>query len=144
MILASSAHPEDDLQRAVAKLLDGLGWLWFHPPNGGRRGKVQAARLKAMGVKPGVPDVLILEPWSLALAARSNARPPARLQFRHLKSPPRGVAIELKSPGGRPTPDPRIWLTALAERGWLCAVCRDLDQAIGVLSCVQPTNGRRL
>ena len=33
-------------------------WL-IHVPNGGARSKVEAAILKAMGVKPGVPDLLL-------------------------------------------------------------------------------------
>lgn len=32
---------------------------WFHVPNGGKRGKLQAAILKRMGVQPGVPDYLL-------------------------------------------------------------------------------------
>lgn len=64
-------HPEDALQRAVAKLLDHLGWRWCHVPNGGKRGKTEAARLKGLGVKPGVPDVLIFEEWT-ALDSRAG------------------------------------------------------------------------
>lgn len=33
-----------------------LRWL-YHVPNGGSRGPAEAGRFKAMGVKPGVPDV---------------------------------------------------------------------------------------
>lgn len=36
--------------------------LAYHPANGGKRTKTQAKRLKAMGVKPGVPDVAIPVP----------------------------------------------------------------------------------
>lgn len=31
--------------------------LMFHIPNGGKRGKAEAARFKAEGVKAGVPDI---------------------------------------------------------------------------------------
>ncbi|GGH14590.1 hypothetical protein GCM10007036_14010 [Alsobacter metallidurans] len=34
----------------------------FHVPNGGKRNKSEAAKLKAMGVLPGVPDILIMVP----------------------------------------------------------------------------------
>lgn len=33
--------------------------LLFHIPNGGSRGKAEAARFKAEGVKPGVPDLFL-------------------------------------------------------------------------------------
>lgn len=36
--------------------------LAFHIPNGGSRNKIEAARLKAQGVKAGVPDVFISVP----------------------------------------------------------------------------------
>lgn len=56
-------HPEDDLQRAVARFLDVVlpdDAVWFHVPNGGGRSKVEASILKGLGVKAGVPDIVIL------------------------------------------------------------------------------------
>ena len=53
---------EDNFQKAVARYLDAKGVLWFHCPNGGHRNVAEAAKLKAMGVKAGIPDILILEP----------------------------------------------------------------------------------
>jgi hypothetical protein len=35
-------------------------WLWWHTPNGGRRDIITASRFKAMGVRPGIPDFLLL------------------------------------------------------------------------------------
>lgn len=35
-------NPEDQFQRSVAELLDSLGWLWWHTPNGGWRTKAEA------------------------------------------------------------------------------------------------------
>ncbi len=37
-------------------------WLWWHTPNGERRDVQTGARLKRMGVKPGVPDILLVSP----------------------------------------------------------------------------------
>jgi hypothetical protein len=37
-------------------------WIWFHVPNGERRDVRTGARLKKMGVKPGVPDFLLISP----------------------------------------------------------------------------------
>lgn len=53
---------EDNFQKSVARYLDSKGVLWFHCPNGGHRNVAEAAKLKAMGVKAGVPDVLIFQP----------------------------------------------------------------------------------
>lgn len=36
--------------------------LLFHIPNGGSRGKAEAARFKMEGVKPGVPDLFLPVP----------------------------------------------------------------------------------
>lgn len=35
---------------------------WFHPPNGGARDAIVGAKLKRMGVRKGIPDVLFLQP----------------------------------------------------------------------------------
>jgi len=56
---------EEQIQVQVAQYLDAKlprDWRWFHSPNGGHRLKSVAAKLKAQGVKPGVPDVCILRP----------------------------------------------------------------------------------
>jgi hypothetical protein len=56
---------EEEIQKAVAAYLDAKlpkTWRWFHSPNGGHRLKSVAAKLKAQGVKPGIPDVCILRP----------------------------------------------------------------------------------
>lgn len=109
-------HYEDGLQRAVADWLDLQGWLWCHYPAGGKRNAREAARLKGMGVKAGVPDVMIYEPWEGGF----------------------GVVIELKRPklGKRPagttTPMQREWLARLRQRGWRTAVCYTLDEVIEV------------
>jgi hypothetical protein len=52
---------EDDFQIAVARLLDASGLYWFHCPNGGSRNAREGAKLKKMGVKAGVPDIIILD-----------------------------------------------------------------------------------
>lgn len=113
---------EDTLQRDVAKLLDLMGWRWNHCPNGGRRGKVEAARLKGAGVKAGVPDVMIYEPWQLGF----------------------GVAIELKSAKGTATPNQKKWLADLETRGWHTAICRNLAEVVSVIKSVRPVNGQTI
>lgn len=57
---------EATLHCTVAKLLHDHArpeWLWFHVPNGERRDVQTGARLKRMGVKPGVPDFLLISPY---------------------------------------------------------------------------------
>ena len=44
-----------------AEMQKGLSLL-HHIPNGGKRGKVEAARLKAAGVKAGIPDICLPVP----------------------------------------------------------------------------------
>ena len=75
--------------------------LMFAVPNGGRRDKVTGARLKAEGVKAGVPDVWL---------------PVARCGFH-------GLVIELKAGSGRPSPAQKAWLKALEKQGWLAVMC---------------------
>ena len=85
--------------------------LLFAVPNGGRRDKVTGARLKAEGVKAGVPDVWL---------------PVARCGFH-------GLVIELKAGDGRPSPAQKAWLKALDEQGMLAVVCRGAAAAKRVL-----------
>lgn len=50
---------EDRLQEAVVEWLKLLSppWLFWHTPNGGKRSIKTAKQLKAMGTRPGVPDL---------------------------------------------------------------------------------------
>ena len=53
---------------AVAKLLRDYGrpeWLWFHVPNGEKRDARAGAKLRAMGVRPGMPDLALVSPTGL-------------------------------------------------------------------------------
>lgn len=85
-----------------------LRWL-FHVPNGGARSPRTAGMLKAAGVKPGVPDLLL---------------PVARVRFV-------GFALELKSEeGSPPTAEQTDWLAHLAGEGWKTAVAFGADDAI--------------
>ncbi len=81
--------------------------LLFAVPNGGRRDAVTGARLKAEGVKAGVPDVWL---------------PVARGDYH-------GLVIELKAGKGRPSPEQRAWLEALKSQGYLALVCVGAEAA---------------
>ena len=82
--------------------------LLFHIPNGGSRGKAEAARFKAEGVKAGVPDLFL---------------PVAR-------GPYHGLFIEMKrQSGGRTSEAQRKWLAALAAEGYFTTVCYGWKEA---------------
>lgn len=54
---------EFQLHTACAQFLDlalPRDAVWFHTPNAGKRRKGAAGRLKAMGMKAGVPDICII------------------------------------------------------------------------------------
>ena len=87
--------------RMVSGRRPELKWM-FHVPNGGERGKAEAARFKAEGVKPGVPDIFLPIP----------------------RGPYHGLFIELKrQKGGRVSAEQRIWLEALLTQGYMATVC---------------------
>lgn len=85
---------------------------WFAAvPNGGHRSRRTASALKAEGVRPGVPDYLF----------------PVR-RGEHV-----GLAIELKTATGRPSPEQRAWLAHLEAEGWRAVLCRGWEPAWAVV-----------
>lgn len=77
--------------------------LMFHIPNGGQRKKSEAARLKAEGVKSGVPDIML---------------PVARGGYH-------GLFVEMKrQKGGRLEDAQRDWLDRLSGQGYKAVVCK--------------------
>ena len=80
----------------------------YHIPNGGSRNKAEAARLKAQGVKAGVPDICL----------------PAARGCYH------GLYIELKRRnGGRVSEAQRGWIEYLENAGYCARVCHGWDEA---------------
>ena len=71
-------------------------------PNGGHRNKITAAKLKAEGVKPGVPDICL---------------PVARGEYH-------GLYIELKTRKGKLSPRQQTWLADLNNEGFKSLICR--------------------
>lgn len=101
------------LMRAVAGAEHAWPELRFFAaiPNGGFRSKRTAGAMKAEGVRRGVPDYLF---------------PVRRCGFV-------GLAIELKTPVGRPSPEQREWIAHLRTQGWRAEVCKGWEQAWAVL-----------
>lgn len=97
---------EHDIQKAFftwlsyQKKLEGIE-LAFAVPNGGERNPIVGAKLKAEGVKKGVPDVL----WPVARGAYI------------------GLAIEFKSADGNPSKEQRDRIDRMQREGWMVAVC---------------------
>lgn len=86
--------------------------LLYHIPNEGRRSAREGARLKAMGLKAGVPDLCL---------------PVARGGFHALY-------IELKAPkNGRTTEHQREWLERLVSAGNYACVSRGWKNAADVI-----------
>lgn len=85
--------------------------LLYHIPNGGKRDKATAARLKREGVKAGVPDICL---------------PVARGKYH-------GLYIELKAGKNTVTDNQSRWLTELTRQGYCTAVCYGWEPASKVI-----------
>jgi len=101
-------HPEQEIQRTVFEHLALRGapaMFAFHPANGGWRSRVEAAILKDMGVRAGVPDIIGIKGG-------------------------RCYALELKTRGCRLTAVQRDAHAALTAAGATVSVAYDLDDAL--------------
>lgn len=85
--------------------------MLHHIPNGGQRSKATAGRLKAAGVKSGVPDLCLPVP----------------------RGGYHGLYIELKVGKNKPTQNQREWLEALKGYGFYTAVCYGFSEAVATL-----------
>ena len=102
---------EDALQITVMKWLKlalPADAVAFHPANGGSRNPIEGAKLKAMGVVAGAPDIVIF--W--------GERP---------------YCIELKTSTGRQRPNQKEFEENARKAGALYQLCRSLDEVEGVL-----------
>ena len=93
-----------------AKKYPGLELL-YAIPNGGRRHIGVARKLKAEGVKAGVPDLCLPVP----------------------RGTYHGLYIEMKSVKGKTTPEQKVWLVELSKQGYKTAVCPGAEEAIHVI-----------
>lgn len=88
-----------------------LEWL-YHIPNGGKRSITTAKRLKAEGVKAGVPDVCLPVP----------------------KGRYHGLYIELKAGKNMTTDNQDRWLDGLTANGYFTAVCYGWEAATKIIT----------
>ena len=88
-----------------------LRWM-FAIPNGGKRDVRTAVRLRAEGVKAGVPDIFLPYPTADGWC---------------------GLWIELKHGSNKPTQEQQEWLAALALAGYRVATCWGAKEAIQII-----------
>lgn len=82
-------------------------------PNGGYRNPREAARLRAEGVKAGVPDMILF-------VARGGYH---------------GLAIEMKRQRAyKISPKQICWMRRMSEQGWYAVVCQGAVQAQNIIT----------
>lgn len=109
-------RPEQELHKSVAKTLKlraKPGVVYFHVPNqgrmGGKRGLIQGAILKSLGVRAGVSDFILLH----------------NREF---------FALELKPDGGRPTPEQMEFISDVNNAGGFAGCAIGYDMAVSYLN----------
>jgi hypothetical protein len=105
------ASPEAQIQRCVFQHLRARGApgvCAFHPANGGYRKPIEAKILQGLGVRAGVPDVIVIHQG-------------------------RCYALELKAEGGRATPKQLEAIAAMEAAGAYCCIAEGLDRALACL-----------
>lgn len=108
---------EANFQKTLARYLDSIGLDWFHPANGELRDKRTAAKLKSMGVKSGVPDVIIITPILYGGVVSY-----------------RGMVIELKVGKNKITESQSLWIQKFVNNGWKHLITHSLDEAIETIN----------
>jgi hypothetical protein len=102
---------EQQIQRALFDHLRARAaadCFYFHPANGGYRKPIEAAIMKGLGVRAGVPDVIAIHKG-------------------------RVFGLELKAEGGRATPKQLEAIAAMEAAGAYCCIAEGLDRALAVL-----------
>jgi len=106
-------HLEEDEQRSLFEWVNWMSGripeleLLLHIPNGGKRNKLEAIRLKREGVRAGVPDLFL---------------PVARGKYH-------GMFVELKAGKGKPTNPQKEWIRRLNEQGYHALVINGWEAA---------------
>ena len=85
----------------------------FAVPNGGARSKATAGKLRAEGVKAGVPDLMLPVP----------------------RGGYAGLFIEMKRrKGGTVRPEQKWWAERLMRQGFKCIICRGADEGMAMIT----------
>jgi len=100
----AGSHPELDL---IFAIVNGAALTWKEDARG-KRYSPQASKLKAEGLKNGVPDLFLPVPHHGLF----------------------GLWIEMKLPGGVVGKEQRDFMNAVVGLGYQATVCRSADEAI--------------
>lgn len=111
----------DPLEHQIqAAFIEWCGWsykdypdldLIYSAANGGYRLRKTAGIMKAEGVKKGVPDLFLPVPIR----------------------PYHGLYIEVKAKGGRLTPEQKVYIKRLTERGYRVRIGWSLEELIDII-----------
>lgn len=105
---------EENEQEKVIQWSENKASVWpqlkllYHVPNGGSRNRVEAAKLKRMGVKAGVPDLVLPIPMGGYA----------------------GLYIEMKVGSNKPTKRQQEWIECLKMYGHRVQTCYCANEAI--------------
>jgi hypothetical protein len=109
---ARSEHQEQTLVVQILRLeYPDVEALLFAIPNGGHRHPGVGAKLKAEGVKAGIPDLF------LAIPAHEY----------------HGLFIEMKKPGGATSKAQLEWHQALRDQGYKVAIAYGHEEALEII-----------
>jgi len=106
------APTEETVHRAIVAHLGHRatpGVVWWHTPNGEARHAAIGGKLRALGTRSGMPDLMMLRAGQL-------------------------YALELKREGGRVTNSQLATLSDLQAAGAVIAVAYGLDDALATLT----------
>lgn len=93
----------------------------FAVPNGGKRVKSEAARMKAGGVRAGVPDMMLAVPRTVRLDIDGQIR----------EGDANGLFIELKKDvKARLEPEQKEWLYRLNNQGYICVRADGFEEGV--------------
>lgn len=116
---ASPVPTESAEQRAVFEWAERMSGRWpelklmYHIPNEGKRSRITGARMKAEGMRGGVPDICL----------------PVARGGHH------GLYIEMKRvKNSKATREQLEWIEDLVGQGYVAAVCRGCDEAINLIT----------
>lgn len=93
----------------------------FAIPNGGERNAIVGARLKAEGVRKGIPDLLLAVPKRTDLPTISVIHES-------------GLFIEMKTRTRKPSTDQLAAMSYLRKAGYEVALCYSTDEAIQAIT----------
>jgi hypothetical protein len=104
-------RPEQQLQRTVLRHLEvraARSTYWFHVGNGGWRSPAEAKVFKSLGVRPGVPDLILIHQG-------------------------RTFGLEIKADGGKLTPVQATAHVLMRDAGAEVEVAEGIDAALDQL-----------